>query len=130
VFTPLGYGLLALAIGGGLANSVPVMVASIVVVLPLIAGAWLSKRHSRANLKGAIMLICSAAGMATVLCLARLMPASAFWVVSAAVPAWQAWRFMGREDLQQAHDALGHAIQIFLGVMIVGLWLPVVLSFR
>jgi flagellar biosynthesis component FlhA len=130
LFGPLGYSLLVLAIGGGLANSVPIFVTSVAVVIPLVAGAWISKRRSKANLKGAIILLATAAGMVTVLCLARLLPASVFWVVSAAVPAWQAWRLMEREDLRQASDALHYAMQLFLGVMSVALWLPVVLSFR
>lgn len=127
---PLGYGLLFAAIGGGLANAVPTFVGSVVIVIPLMAGAWISKRHSKANARGAIILLASAAGMVTVLCLARLLPASVFWVVSAAVPAWQAWRLLERGDLGQALDALRYSTQLFLGVMCVGLWLPVMLSFR
>jgi hypothetical protein len=105
------------------------LVAS-VAILPVGVASWIAKRRTAANLKIAMLLLCAAAGIVTVLCLTKLLPASVFWVVSAAVPAWQAWRLMEREDLQQSGEIFSYATRIFLAVMTVALWVPVLWSFR
>lgn len=130
MFGPLGYLLLVLAIGGAAAQSVPMALAAVVTVVPLGVAAWFARRLTLANLKVAVILLYVAAVIATALCLVSVLPPSMFWVVSAAVPAWQSWRLMGRAESDRAFQTLRYATRLFLVVMAVALWLPVMLAYR
>jgi hypothetical protein len=130
LFGPLGYVLLALAIGGAFAQSVAVLLAGLGAIAPLVVAAWLARRKTLANLKVAVGLLYGAVVAVMILCLVQRLPSSTFWVVSSVVPAWQAWRLMGRANLDRAFQTLRYATRLFLVVMIVALWLPVVLTYR
>jgi hypothetical protein len=58
------------------------------------------------------------------------LPAPAFWVVSAVLPAWQAQRLIARGDREQAIAMLGVAFGVYALVLVVALWLPILLSYR
>ena len=58
------------------------------------------------------------------------LPPPAFWVVSAVLPAWQAYRLLDRGDLEQASRMLHVAFGVFASVLALALWLPVLLAFR
>lgn len=130
MFGPLGYFLLLVALGGAAAQSLEMLLAAIGAFAPLGVGAWFVGRRSLANLKAGVLLLYAAVVVVTILCLLGLLPASMFWVVSAAVPAWKSWRLMSRGEIDRGFRTLRYATRLFFVVSIVAFWLPILLAYR
>ena len=130
MFGPLGYFLLLAAIGGAAAQSIETLLAAIAAVAPLAVAAWFVGRRSLANLKAGVLLLYAAVVVVTVLCLIGLLPASMFWVVSSAVPAWKSWRLMSHGESDRGFRTLRYATRLFFVVSIVAFWLPLLLTYR
>ncbi len=130
MFGPLGYFLLLAAIGGAAAQSLNMLLAATAAVTPLAVAAWFVRRRSLANLKAGALLLYAAVVIVVILCLIELLPASMFWVVSAAVPAWKSWRLMSHGEIDRGFRTLRYATRLFFVVSIVALWLPLLLTYR
>jgi len=71
-----------------------------------------------------------AAGLVAISTLLTSLPPSAFWVISAIIPAWQARRLALRGESALAARMLQAAVRLFVAVLGVALILPALLLLR
>lgn len=95
-----------------------------------LVGAWIARDASASGMKLAVLLLYIAAALVAISTLLGLLPPSAFWVVSAIIPAWQTRRLVIREELQASARLLNAASQMFVGVLALALVWPAVLLYR
>lgn len=93
-------------------------------------GAWIERDASTAGMKLAVLLLYLAVGLVALSTLLKLLPPSAFWVVSASLPAWQARRFVVRGDLGASVRLFNAATRMFVGVLALALFLSAILLYR
>jgi len=95
-----------------------------------LVGAWIERDASPPGAKIAVLLLYLAAGITALSTLMTNLPPSVFWVISAVIPAWQARRLVAKDELQAAFRLLNAATKVFIAVLTVALWLPVLLMHR
>lgn len=95
-----------------------------------LVGAWIEGDASISGTKLAVLLLYVAAGLVAVSTLFIFLPPSAFWVVSAVIPAWQARRLAVRNDLDASVRLFNAATRMFVGVLMLGLVWPALLLYR
>jgi hypothetical protein len=105
------------------------MVVGLALGLALV-GAWIERDASPPGAKIAVLLLYLAAGITALSTLMTNLPPSVFWVISAVIPAWQARRLVAKDELQAAFRLLNAATKVFVAVLTVALWLPVLLMHR
>lgn len=93
-------------------------------------GAWIERDASVAGMKLAVLLLYLAAGLVAISTLLTVLPPSAFWVVSASLPAWQARRLVVRGDLAASVRLLNAATRMFVGVLALAVFWPAILLYR
>jgi hypothetical protein len=91
---------------------------------------WLRRRPASQTLSRLVLAAYFITGSTALGTLFAGLPAPAFWVVSAVLPAWQAQRLIARGDREQAVGMLGVALGVYAWVLVVALWLPILLSYR
>lgn len=91
---------------------------------------WLERKPSVDRARIAVFVLYFAAALIALAALMGFVPAAAFWVVSAVIPAWQAGRFAAQHQESQAFRLITAAIRLFAWVLAVGLAVPVLLEFR
>ncbi len=104
-------------------------VAGVSVGLSLV-GIWVERDPSVAGAKLAVFTIYLGAGLTALSTLYTSLPPSAFWVVSAVIPAWQAKRFAARGDIEAAFRLLRASTRLLIWVLVIALGLPAALLFR
>lgn len=104
-------------------------IAGVSVGLSLV-GIWIERDPSIAGAKLAVFTIYLAAGLTALSTLYTSLPPSAFWVVSAVIPAWQAKRCAARGDIELAFRLLRASTRLLIWVLAIGLALPAALLFR
>ncbi len=95
-----------------------------------LVGIWVERDPSVAGAKLAVFTIYMAAGLTALSTLYTSLPPSAFWVVSAVIPAWQAKRCAARGDIELAFRLLRSSTRLLIWVLAIGLALPAALLFR
>ncbi len=90
----------------------------------------LLKIHSLQTLRRIVFAAYFLAGATALGTLVASLPPPSFWVVSAALPAWQANRLVSKGDLSEAKRMLEVAIRVYAWVLLVALFLPALLSYR
>ncbi len=104
-------------------------IAGVSVGLSLV-GIWIERDPSVAGAKLAVFTIYLGAGLTALSTLYTSLPPSAFWVVSAVIPAWQAKRCAARGDIEVAFRLLRSATRLLIWVLAIALSLPAALLFR
>ena len=104
-------------------------IAGVSVGLSLV-GIWIERDPSIAGAKLAVFTIYLAAGLTALSTLYTSLPPSAFWVVSAVIPAWQAKRCAARGEIELAFRLLRASTRLLIWVLVIGLALPAALLFR
>lgn len=95
-----------------------------------LVGAWIEGDASVSGTKLAVLLLYLAASLVAISTLLTVLPPSAFWVVSAIIPAWQARRLVMRGDLGASVRLMNAATRMFVGVLMVALLWPAMLLYR
>ena len=93
-------------------------------------GAWIERDASVAGMKLAVLLLYLSVGLVALSTLFTLLPPSAFWVVSASLPAWQARRLVMRGELGASARLFSAATRMFVGVLALALFLSAILLYR
>lgn len=93
-------------------------------------GLWMERHPTVPGAKIAVMLLYSACAITAIGTLFAHLPPSAFWSVSAVVPAWQARQLVQRKELAAAFRLLNASIQVFVWILFVSLLAPVLLQLR
>ncbi len=104
-------------------------IAGISVGLSLV-GIWIERDPSVAGAKLAVFTIYLGAGLTALSTLYTALPPSAFWVVSAVIPAWQAKRYAARGEIEVSFRLLRSATRLLIWVLVIALSLPAALLFR
>lgn len=94
------------------------------------AGGWLGQVPLMGMAKFAVLALYSAAAVTASATLMTALPPSAFWVVSALIPAWQARKYSKLDELDPAMRFIRVATQIFIAILLCALAIPVLLSLR
>ena len=90
----------------------------------------LGKNPSRQAIHRAVFATYFLIGATAIGTLVAGLPPPAFWVVSAILPAWQTRRLLNRNAYRQAHRMFQMALGVYVWVLAVALWLPILLSYR
>jgi hypothetical protein len=113
----------------GMAPSTAGLAASVGLGL-VYAGGWLGQVPLMGMAKFAVLALYAAAAVTASATLMTALPPSAFWVVSALIPAWQARKYSKLDELGPAMRFIRVATQIFIAILLCALAVPVLLSLR
>ena len=104
---------------------------SVAVGLALVyAGGWLGQSSSIELTKFAVLSVYAACAVTSGATLVTALPPSAFWVVSALIPAWQARKYSKLNQLAPALRFVGVAVWVYVSILICALGVPVLLLLR